>query len=122
MIPYSRPNCKAYPFSGKKERPFSRRVFFSLFVCAVLFFFGRLNRFFSRNGQFAFSLCGLFRCRDRCAGHGSLITGQGQLPFHQLACPNLCTGGENFHGYFEFIPVEDMEKCVEMLVKILTNF
>ena len=45
-----------------------------------------------------------------------------RLSFEGLPCPNLCTGGENFHGYYEFIPVEDMEKCVEMLVKILTNF
>ena len=45
-----------------------------------------------------------------------------RLSFMGLPCPNLCTGGENFHGYYEFIPVEDMEKCTEMLVKILTNF
>ncbi len=45
-----------------------------------------------------------------------------RLSYEGLPCPNLCTGGENFHGRFEFIPVEDMEKCVEMLVKILTNF
>ena len=44
------------------------------------------------------------------------------LSYKGLPCPNLCTGGENFHGCFEFIPVEDMEKCVQMLVKILTNF
>ena len=36
-----------------------------------------------------------------------------------LPCPNLCTGGENFHGRFEFIPVEDMELCVKMLLEIL---
>ena len=45
-----------------------------------------------------------------------------RLSYEGLPCPNLCTGGENFHGYFEFIPVEDMEKCVKMLVKLLTNF
>ena len=45
-----------------------------------------------------------------------------RLSYEGLPCPNLCTGGENFHGRFEFIPVEDMEKCVEMLVTILTNF
>ncbi len=45
-----------------------------------------------------------------------------RLSYEGLPCPNLCTGGENFHGRFEFIPVEDMEKCVEMLIKILTNF
>ena len=45
-----------------------------------------------------------------------------RLSYEGLPCPNLCTGGENFHGRFEFIPVEDMEKCTQMLVKILTNF
>ena len=45
-----------------------------------------------------------------------------RLSYEGLPCPNLCTGGENYHGRFEFIPVEDMEKCVQMLVKILTNF
>ena len=45
-----------------------------------------------------------------------------RLSYEGLPCPNLCTGGENYHGRFEFIPVEDMEKCVAMLVEILTNF
>ncbi len=44
-----------------------------------------------------------------------------RLSYEGLPCPNLCTGGENFHGRFEFIPVEDMETCVKMLVQILTN-
>ncbi len=45
-----------------------------------------------------------------------------RLSYEGLPCPNLCTGGENYHGRFEFIPVEDMELCVKMLKKILTNF
>ena len=45
-----------------------------------------------------------------------------RLSYEGLPCPNLCTGGENYHGRFEFIPVEDMEKCVEMLTTIMTNF
>lgn len=44
-----------------------------------------------------------------------------RLSFEGLPCPNLCTGGENYHGRFEFIPVEDMEKCVRMLVALLTT-
>ena len=43
-----------------------------------------------------------------------------RLSFMGLPCPNLCTGGENFHGKFEFIPIEDMEKVTELLVEILT--
>lgn len=44
-----------------------------------------------------------------------------RLSYEGLPCPNLCTGGDNYHGRFEFIPVEDMEKCVDMLVQILTT-
>jgi len=43
-----------------------------------------------------------------------------RLSYEGLPCPNLCTGGENYHGRFEYIPVEDMEKCVQMLINILT--
>ena len=42
-----------------------------------------------------------------------------KLSFMGLPCPNLCTGGQNFHGRFEYIPVEDMEKVVELLVAIM---
>lgn len=44
-----------------------------------------------------------------------------RLSFMGLPCPNLCTGGENFHGRFEYIPVEDMELCVKLLVEIVTS-
>ena len=44
-----------------------------------------------------------------------------RLSYEGLPCPNLCTGGENYHGRFEFIPVEDMELCTRMLVQILTT-
>ena len=44
-----------------------------------------------------------------------------RLSFEGLPCPNLCTGGQNFHGRFEYIPVEDMESVVRLLVKILTQ-
>ena len=43
------------------------------------------------------------------------------LSYKGLPCPNLCTGGENYHGRFEYIPVEDMEQCVKMLVTILID-
>lgn len=44
-----------------------------------------------------------------------------RLSYEGLPCPNLCTGGQNFHSRFEYIPVEDMEKITELLVEILTN-
>ena len=45
-----------------------------------------------------------------------------RLSYEGLPCPNLCTGGENYHGRFEYIPVEDMELCVKMLIEIMTGF
>ena len=44
-----------------------------------------------------------------------------RLSFMGLPCPNLCTGGHNYHGRFEYVAVEDMELCTKMLVEILTN-
>lgn len=44
-----------------------------------------------------------------------------RLSYEGLPCPNLCTGGENFHGRYEYIPVEDMEACARMLRNILTD-
>lgn len=41
-----------------------------------------------------------------------------RLSFMGLPCPNLCTGGGNFHGRFEYCCVEDMEKTVELLIKL----
>lgn len=44
-----------------------------------------------------------------------------RLSFMGLPCPNLCTGGENFHGKFEYIPVEDMELISKFLVTLLQD-
>ena len=44
-----------------------------------------------------------------------------RLSFMGLPCPNLFTGGQNFHGRFEYIPVEDMEASVELLVHLMTD-
>ena len=44
-----------------------------------------------------------------------------RLSFLGLPCPNLCAGGENFHGRFEYVPVEDMEKITKLLATILWN-
>lgn len=42
-----------------------------------------------------------------------------RLSYMGLPCPNLCTGGHNFHGKYEYIPVQSMEKTVEILVEIV---
>lgn len=44
-----------------------------------------------------------------------------RLSFMGLPCPNLCTGGENFHSRFEFACIEDMEKTSELLLEIATQ-
>lgn len=42
-----------------------------------------------------------------------------RLSFEGLPCPNLCAGGKNCHGRFEYVPVEDMEKIVDILEAII---
>ena len=44
-----------------------------------------------------------------------------RLSFMGLPCPNLCTGGQNFHGRFEYAVVEEMELCAKILLEILTD-
>lgn len=44
-----------------------------------------------------------------------------RLSYEGLPCPNLFTGGENYHGRFEYVPIEDMEAAVRVIKLILTN-
>ena len=41
-----------------------------------------------------------------------------QLSFMGLPCPNIFAGGHNFHGRYEYVPVESMMKATEVIVKI----
>ncbi|HSI69986.1 MAG TPA: M20/M25/M40 family metallo-hydrolase, partial [Gillisia sp.] len=41
-----------------------------------------------------------------------------QLSYMGLPCPNIFAGGHNFHGRYEYIPVESMQKAVAVIVKI----
>ncbi len=41
-----------------------------------------------------------------------------QLSWKGLPCPNIFAGGHNFHGPFEFVPVQSMQKAVEVIVRI----
>ncbi len=41
-----------------------------------------------------------------------------QLSFMGLPCPNIFAGGHNFHGRYEYVPVESMIKAVEVIVNI----
>ena len=41
-----------------------------------------------------------------------------QLSYKGLPCPNIFAGGHNFHGRFEYIPVESMIKATEVIIGI----
>lgn len=45
-----------------------------------------------------------------------------RLSFMGLPCPNLCTGGQNFHGRFEYACADEMETIVSLLVKIAEKY
>jgi tripeptide aminopeptidase len=45
-----------------------------------------------------------------------------RLSYMGLPCPNIFTGGHNFHGKYEFIPVESMEKACEVILNIIEEF
>ncbi|MFM9825735.1 peptidase T [Flavobacterium sp.] len=41
-----------------------------------------------------------------------------QLSFKGLPCPNIFAGGHNFHGKYEYVPVESMQKAIDVIIKI----
>jgi tripeptide aminopeptidase len=41
-----------------------------------------------------------------------------RLSFMGLPCPNICTGGENFHSRFEYLPIPSLIKAMEVIIKI----
>lgn len=41
-----------------------------------------------------------------------------QLSFMGLPCPNIFAGGHNFHGRYEYVPVESMQRATEVIIKI----
>lgn len=44
-----------------------------------------------------------------------------RLSFMGLPCPNICTGGANFHSRFEFVSVNSMDKITDIIAKIATD-
>lgn len=42
-----------------------------------------------------------------------------RLSFIGLPCPNIFTGGHNFHGKFEYIPIQSMEKSVDVIINLV---
>lgn len=45
-----------------------------------------------------------------------------RLSFMGLPTPNIFAGGENFHGKYEYVPVESLEKAVEVIVNIVKRY
>ena len=45
-----------------------------------------------------------------------------RLSFMGLPCPNLCAGGENFHGKFEYVSIQSMEKIAQFLIVLAQKF
>lgn len=41
-----------------------------------------------------------------------------QLSYKGLPCPNIFAGGHNFHGRYEYVPLESMQKATEVIIKI----
>ena len=41
-----------------------------------------------------------------------------QLSYKGLPCPNIFAGGHNFHGKYEYVPVESMQKAVDVIIRI----
>ena len=42
-----------------------------------------------------------------------------RLSYEGLPCPNIFAGGHNFHGRFEFVPIQSMEKAMQVIIKIV---
>ena len=66
----------------------------------------------------AFTACGVTPVAEPIRGgtDGAMLTWKG------LPCPNLSTGGYNFHGIYEFIPVDALETMPEVLVRLAAGF
>ena len=64
------------------------------------------------------------KAMEKCGITPSVIPIRGgtdgaRLSYMGLPCPNLSTGGHNFHGKYEYIPVQSMEKMVEVIIEII---
>ena len=70
-----------------------------------------------RRAEKAFRTCGVEPVTTPIRGG----TDGARLSFMGLPCPNLSTGGYNYHGRKELIPVRSMEKMVDVLEKLVTD-
>lgn len=70
------------------------------------------------NARKAFEQCGVTPITVPIRGG----TDGARLSFMGLPCPNLCTGGTNAHGRFEYIPVQSMEKTYEVVKTLIEMY
>lgn len=45
-----------------------------------------------------------------------------EFSFSGIPCPNICTGGHNYHSRYEYIPVQSMEKVSDILIEVVKSF
>jgi len=45
-----------------------------------------------------------------------------RLSYMGLPCPNICTGGDNSHSRYEYVPIQSMEKSTEILIEIVKSY
>ena len=45
-----------------------------------------------------------------------------RLSFMGLPCPNIFTGGQNYHGRYEYLPLRSMEKAMKVIVEIVKEY
>ncbi|MCR5526557.1 MAG: peptidase T [Lachnospiraceae bacterium] len=66
------------------------------------------------NAKKAFEKLGVNATSEPIRGgtDGAMLTLRG------LPCPNLCTGGYNYHGRYEYASIQEMEKCSDALIEI----
>ena len=72
------------------------------------------HMFLIDNAKAAFRACGVEPIIQPIRGG----TDGADLTFKGLPCPNLSTGGMNFHSNTEYMPVQSMEKMAEVLIEL----
>lgn len=75
------------------------------------------NMFIIDRAKAAFEACGVKPVTKPIRGG----TDGARLSFEGLLCPNLSTGGENFHSRFEYIPSFAMKKTVDVIIELITD-
>ena len=65
----------------------------------------------------------VLKAMEECGGRPKVQPIRGgtdgaQLSFKGLPCPNIFAGGVNFHGPYEFVSIQSMQKAMNVIIKI----